>query len=263
MSVSSAESRCETPPTCSSIRWMLPESELTCLSSLLSCAFERASCCCTRASFASTARFLPWMSFAAAGAATTSASNGSSRRAIGPRFGAACAPPAQLLVAGIRRGRRRRALVRRRIRLGDLGRLRQIRLVRRRIGSARLVGSDHHGVLYRKTGAANPLLRVGEVRGELALDAFALGVELAQPLPRLLLAARVAVPDGGAERLQRGPPLALEPLELGALPPARERGVEPGPPHLRRGRRLRAPIGGGPGGAIGPALAAAAARHLR
>src|SRR5947208_688743 len=66
-----------------------------------------------------------------------------------------------LLVLGlarIGRRRRRRALVGRRVRLRNLRRLRRVALVRRRIRSTWLVWTNHHGVLYRKPGPANPLV---------------------------------------------------------------------------------------------------------
>src|SRR5437763_16873933 len=105
-------------------------------------------------------------------------------------------------LARIGRRNRRRPLVGRRIRLRDLCGIGRVALVRRRIRGTGFVRGDHHGLLYRKARAANPLVGTGKARRELVLGALRLLLQLHHPLPSLLLAGLVPAPDGGTKRLQ-------------------------------------------------------------
>src|SRR5437868_2408501 len=119
--------------------------------------------------------------------------------------------PTRLLVFVRLRGRRgRSALVRRRIRLGDDGRGRRRRLAGRRIRLLGLVRGDHHRVLYREAGAANPVPRVRHAPLEVVTERGLALVELDEPGPDRGLRLLVAAVGGGAEVEQRAAPLGLE-----------------------------------------------------
>src|SRR5215470_7922908 len=161
-------------------------------------------------------------------------------------------------LAGVGRRDRRRPLVGRRVRLGDLGRLRRVALVRRRIRGTGFVRDDHDRLLYRKTRAANPLVGAGEPLGELVLDALHLLLELHQPVPGLLLVGLVAAPDGVAERPDSRATLDGDRIEPRPRAPAAEHGVELRPPDLGGRRGVCAPVRREARGVSRPGVLAAA-----
>src|SRR3954453_9299651 len=100
------------------------------------------------------------------------------------------------------------------------------------------VRCNHHRVLYRKTGTANPLAGAGAPAPLPLLRAPR------EPLSRFALCRRVAPPDRVAERLQRRAALDGDRVEPRPRAPAVERRVAPRPPHLGRGRGVRTAVGG-------------------
>src|SRR5581483_8926753 len=126
--------------------------------------------------------------------------------------------------------RGRRALVGRRIRLGDMSGWWRVALVRWRIRGAGLVRGHHHRLLYRKSRSSNPLVGVGEPGRELVLDALHLLLELDEPFPRRTLGGLVAAPRGVAERLQRRPAFRGDRIEPRLRAPAGQRRLESRPP---------------------------------